>query len=124
MARFPDPGRRGRQRSASTMGLSSPFVANAARDLDSFPRETERRVFSAEAHSLAAAAAPPCVNRLEMLGVRGVWSASCPRVMDWYDRVRGCLSFEAGVARRFTEDDADRMRPVDAAGRGAEILEP
>ena len=76
------------------------------------------------AHSLANAAAPPYVNRLEMLGVRGVWSASCPRVMDWYDRVRGRHSFEVGVARRFTEDDADRMRPVDAAGRGAEILEP
>ncbi len=128
MARIPDPRRRERQRSVLAMGLSSPFVADAARDFDSFLREMEEALadgpfLGGSAYSLADAAATPYVNRLEMLGIRGVWSASCPRVMDWYDRVRARPSFEAGVARHFTEDDADRMRPVDAAGRVAEILE-
>ena len=58
-----------------------------------------------------------------MIGIRGVWSTSCPRVMDWYNRVRVRPSFEVGVTRHFTEDDADRMRPIDAADRVAEILE-
>lgn len=128
MARIPDPRRRERQRSVFAEGLSSPFVADAVRDFDSFLREMEETLadgpyLGGNAYSLADAAATPYVNRLEMIGVRGVWSTSCPRVMDWYGRVRARPSFEAGVTRHFTEDDADRMRPVDAADRFAEILE-
>ena len=128
MARIPDPRRRERQRSVFAKGISSPFVADAVRDFDRFLREMEKTLadwpyLGGNAYSLADAAATPYVNRLEMIGVRGVWSTSCPRVMDWYGRVRARPSFEAGVTRHFTEDDADRMRPVDAADRFAEILE-
>ena len=122
LARLPDPRRRMRQRSVFEQGLSSPFVADAVADYGIFMAAMETmladgRYLGGDSYSLADAAATPYVNRLEMIGIRGAWMDDCPRVMTWYDRISGRKSFVDGVTRQFTEDDADRMRPVDDNAR-------
>ncbi len=129
MAKIPDPRRRMRQRSVFTEGLGSPFVADAVRDYNSFLISMEQRLgegpyLGGSLYSLADAAATPYVNRLEMIGIADVWQQTCPRVWSWFERIRERPSYRKAVTDHFTEDDADRMRPVDedAADRVSDIL--
>lgn len=129
MAKIPDPRRRMRQRSVYEQGLASPFVIDAVKDYQTLIAEMEKVLadgpfLGGDVYSLADAAATPYINRLFILGVLGVWAADNPRTIDWFDRIRERPSFDQGITQHFTDDDADRMRPVDndAAARIAAIL--
>ena len=129
MAQIPDPRRRMRQRSVFTEGTDSPFVVDAVRDYQTLIAAMEETLadgpwLGGDMYSLADAAATPYINRLDMIDIRAAWVRDYPRVMDWFDRVRARPSFDAGITRHFTDDDADRMRPMDddAAEKVGEIL--
>ena len=59
------------------------------------------------------------------LGLFGIWAERYGRVADWFDRIRARPSYETGIADWITDDDRDRMAPVeeDAAGTVRRILE-
>ena len=67
-----------------------------------------------EIYSLADAAATPYVNRLLMLGIFDPFLKNCPRVLEWFDRVRARDSFEYAITRWYSEDDADRFAPSES----------
>jgi glutathione S-transferase len=118
MAKIPDPRRRERQRSVYEQGLDSPYVIDAVKDYDKLLREMESTLdrgewLGGDLYSLADAAATPYINRLEMLDLLDVWQDNCPKVLDWYSRIRARPNFDQAITRWFTDDDADRFSPYE-----------
>ena len=115
---MPDPGRRARQQAVYRDGLEAPIVHDAARTYDRFFRDLEdalanRPYLCGPDWSLADGAATPYVNRAKDLGLLPIWTGACPRVMDWFARIRARPSFEQAVTRYFTERDANNFAGVD-----------
>jgi len=118
-ARMPDPARRARQQAVYRDGLAAPIVQNAVRTYDRFLRDMEaalgRAPYLAGADwSLADGAATPYVNRARALGLLAIWLDDCPRVADWFRRIRERSSFEQAVTRYVTEADAKHFSGIDA----------
>ena len=116
LAKLVDPRRRDRQRSVFTEGVDSPYVVDAVRDFDRLLAEMERTLaegpwLGGDLYSLADAAATPYVNRLDMLGLLDTFIGPRPHVSDWFDRVRARPSFDEGITRWYSDDDADRFAP-------------
>ncbi len=115
---MPDPGRRARQRAVYRDGLDAPIVADAVRTYDRFFRDLEDALADAPwlcgpDWSLADGAATPYVNRAKDLGLLPIWTEACPRVTDWFARIRMRPSFEQAVTRYFSERDASNFAGVD-----------
>ena len=128
-AKMPDAARRARQESVYRDGLASPYARNAVQTHDRLLRDMEAALASAPwiagpAYSLADAAATPYVNRLDNLGLLGVWAVSHPRVLDWFARVRARPSFRPAIADYFTDADAAHLAgvPKDAPERVRALL--
>jgi len=116
-AKMPDPARRARQEAVYREGLDAPIVAGAVRTHDKLLVDMEAALAAApwlagSRYSLADAAATPYVNRLSNLGLLDVWAESCPRVLDWFARVRERPSFKAAVTDYFTEKDAAHLAGI------------
>lgn len=129
MAKIPDPRRRARQRAVYEEGLGAPLAADAARDMAAlFARMDDTLAhgpwLGGHLYSLADAAATPYANRMNDLGLFDIWAERHERVADWFDRIRARPSYKTGVADWVTDDDRDRMAPVedDAAARVRAIL--
>lgn len=129
MAKIPDPRRRARQRAVYEEGLGASLAVDAVRDMEAaFARMDETlahgRWLGGDLYSLADAAATPYANRMNDLGLFGIWTERHARVADWFDRVRARPSYRTGIADWVTDDDRDRMAPVedDAPERVAAIL--
>ncbi len=129
MAKIPDPRRRARQRAVYEQGLGASLAVDAVRDMEAvFARMDETLAhdpwLGGDLYSLADAAATPYANRMNDLGLFDIWAGRYVRVADWFDRIRARPSYKTGIADWVTEDDRDRMAPVeeDAAGRVAAIL--
>ena len=129
MESIPDSRRRDRQRSVFTLGLDSDFVIDAVRDYQNLLSEMEKSLvdgpwLGGDLYSLADAAATPYVNRLYMLDIAELFLASCPKVGDWFDRVRIRHSFNEAITSWYSEDDADRFLPAEpnSGKKIAEIL--
>jgi glutathione S-transferase len=127
--KMPDPGRRARQQAVYRDGLDAPIVHDAVRTYDRFLRDMEaalaRAAYLAGADwSLADAAATPYVNRADALGLLAIWLDDCPRVADWYARIRARASFDQAVTRYLTPADAKHFSGIDkdAPDRVREIL--
>ena len=116
LAKLVDPRRRDRQRSVFTEGVESPYVVDAVKDFDRLLEEMETTLatgpwLGGELYSLADAAATPYINRLGMLGLLDLFAGNRPHVSDWFERVRARPSFDEGITRFFSDDDADRFAP-------------
>lgn len=119
VAANPKPSSRARTREILRQGVESPMVVEALKTHDKMMRRMEQTLstdpwLAGPAYSLADAAVTPFVNRLGMIGLIDCWSASCPRVMDWFERVKARPSFAAAITRFYDADDAERFRPGDA----------
>lgn len=113
-ARIPHPAAREYKRQSVEQGLEAPKVAEVIRQYDAAlaRMETalgERPWLAGDAHSLADMAMTPYVNRLQMLGLAGLWEEGRPRVADWLARVRARPSFDAAVTAFFTPTDRERF---------------
>ena len=129
MAKIPDPRRRARQRAVYEEGLGASLAVDAVRDMEAaFARMDETLAhgpwLGGGRYSLADAAATPYANRMNDLGLFSIWAERYGRVADWFDCIRARPSYKTGIADWVTEDDRDRMVPVeeDAAGRVRGIL--
>ena len=119
MTKIPDPRRRARQRSVYTEGVESPYVIDAIGDYGRLLQEMENTLadgpwLGGNLYSLADAGATPYVNRLDMLGLLDAFLGDCPRVKDWFDRIRARKNFDQAVTRWYTADDADRFAPYES----------
>ena len=129
MAKIPDPRRRARQRAVYEEGLGAALAVDAVRDMEAaFARMEETLAhgpwLGGGLYSLADAAATPYANRMNDLGLFGIWAERYPAVAGWFERIRARPSYQAGIADWVTEDDRDRMAPVehDAEARVRAIL--
>ena len=129
MAKIPDPRRRTRQRAVYEEGLGASLAIDAVRDMEALFARMEETLahgpwLGGDLYSLADAAATPYANRMNDLGLFGIWAERYARVADWFERIRARPSYTTGIAGWVTEDDRDRMAPVedDAAGRVRAIL--
>ncbi len=127
--KMPDPARRARQQAVYRDGLDAPIVKEAARTYDRFLRDMEAALgrgpyLAGDGWSLADAAATPYVNRADALGLLPIWLDDCPRVADWFRRIRQRPSFEQAVTRYVTEADRRHFSGIDkgAPDRVREIL--
>ena len=129
MAKVPDPRRRARQRAVYEQGLGASLAVDAVRDMEAaFARMDQTLAhgpwLGGDLYSLADSAATPYANRMNDLGLFDIWGERYARVADWFDRIRARPSYRTGIADRITEDDRDRMAPVeeDAGGTVRGIL--
>jgi glutathione S-transferase len=76
------------------------------------------------AYSLADAAATPYITRLNALKLFPVWQDDCPRIIDWYDRIRARPSYQAMITDYLTAEDIARFDVIDdsTAEKAREIL--
>ena len=128
-ADMPDPARRARQEAVYRDGLEAPIVANAIRTFDKFVRDAETALaqhdyLAGPAYSLADAAATPYITRLNALKLFTVWQDDCPRIIDWYDRIRARPSYQAMITDYLTAEDIARFDVIDdsTAEKAREIL--
>lgn len=129
MAKIPDPRRRARQRAVYEEGLDASLAADAARDMDAlFARMDDTLAhgpwLGGGLYSLADAAATPYANRMNDLGLFDIWAGRYARVAGWFERIRARPSYRTGIADRVTDDDRDRLAPMedDAPARVRAIL--
>ena len=129
MAKIPDPRRRARQRAVYEEGLGASLAVDAVRDMEALFARMDGALahgpwLGGDRYSLADAAATPYANRMNDLGLFGILAERHARVAEWFDRIRARPSYKIGIADWVTEDDRDRMAPVedDAPERVAAIL--
>ena len=84
---------RRRKRELVTLGFDAPDIDAKFRLYDQQLAAMESALDNApwlagSRFSLADIALAPYVNRLDMLGMSGLWMGRLPRVSDWFDRVR------------------------------------
>ena len=63
-----------------------------------------------EDYSFADAAMTVYINRLDMLGMAGMWESVRPKLEDWWTRVRSRPSFQTALFDWLPEELADEMR--------------
>jgi glutathione S-transferase len=112
----PDPVWREKKRSWIVNGLKAPDVKDALKLHDKTLYEMEaafadRPWLAGSTYSLADIALTPYVNRLDMLGMDGLWAkGKRPRVADWFARIRAEANFKPAVLDWIPHDMAREMR--------------
>lgn len=125
-AKIPNPTLRRLKRESVELGLEAPQVATDIRNFDRALADMERTLaenpwLAGDAYSLADVSYTPYLNRLDMLGMGGMWEGSRPQVADWLARVRARPTFDAAVTAFFTPTDLERFTvPVDEVRRKVE----
>ena len=110
---MPDPARRERQRALIEKGIETPFFRDHIKVFDKAIAEMEAQLgktawLASQVYTLADAEITPYVERMDRLGLAGLWHAR-PRVADWFQRVKARPSFEAISAYPPTDfDDTGR----------------
>jgi len=122
LAEKPDQARRARQNAAITLGLDDPALAATMTRFDQLIGRMEQALESApwlagDAYSLADAALTPYINRLRQMTLLEIWRADCPRVMEWYQRIRDRPSFAATLAELDQLKSHDLMQEHGLAAR-------
>jgi glutathione S-transferase len=119
LAKLPDRARAARQRQILEMEFQAPFVKDAVLLHDKVLKEmnetlTHRAWLAGPDFSLADIAIVPYVNRLDRLGLDGMW-ATRPHVARWFDAMRARKSFETAVTAfgSTAYDDELRKRGID-----------
>ncbi|MEE8394760.1 MAG: glutathione S-transferase family protein [bacterium] len=112
--RIPNPALRETKRQSVEMGLKAPQVAQNIRVYDQALGAMEQTLagqpwLAGATYSLADAALTPYLNRLEMLGMAGLWQPARPRVGEWLDRVRARATFAPAVTAYVTPADVERF---------------
>lgn len=101
-------------------GLEAPDVKAAFHAFDSMLADMEVALAGGpwllgRQFTLADIELIPYVNRLDVLGLSGMWTRSRPRVGEWFARIKERPSFKTGVADWIKTDEAASMRSVGEA---------
>jgi glutathione S-transferase len=88
-----------RKKEIVSLGFDAPGVAQAFRLYDSYLQKMENALvarpwLAGETFSLADIAVTPYVNRLDMLGMSDMWTATRLRVTDWFARIKARPTFK------------------------------
>jgi glutathione S-transferase len=88
-----------RKKEIVTQGFDAPGLAETYRLYDSYLGKMEQTLadspwLAGASFSLADVAVAPYVNRLDMLGMDRMWTASRPHVTDWFERIRARPAFK------------------------------
>jgi ganglioside-induced differentiation-associated protein 1 len=83
-------------------GFSAPGIDRPFRLYDRFLQKmedalAERPWLAGDALSLADIAVTPYVNRLDMLGMAGLWEERRPRLTDWFARIKARPAFKPAL---------------------------
>jgi glutathione S-transferase len=88
-----------RKKEIVTLGFDAPGLDQTYRLYDSYLGKMEkalegRRWLAGDSFSLADVSVAPYVNRLDMLGMAEMWTASRPGVTDWFARIKARPAFK------------------------------
>lgn len=97
-----DADKREIKRQVIEQGVEAPQVVGALQKFQRLILDIEHtlvasRWLAGEAYTLADASYAPYMFRLETMQMAELWEPLCPRVCDWYQRVKERSSFHAGV---------------------------
>lgn len=119
LASMPDRARAARQKQILEMEFEAPIVRDAVLLHDKVLRDMDaalagRRWLAGPDFTLADIAIVPYVNRLERMGLDGMW-AGRPNVARWFDAMRARKSFETGILAWGSNayDDELKKRGID-----------
>lgn len=119
LSKLPDRARAARQRQILELEFQAPFVKDAVLLHDKVLREMNETLahqtwLAGPDFSLADLAIVPYVNRLERLGLDGMWAAR-PHVARWFDAMRARPSFTSAVTAfgSTAYDDELKKRGID-----------
>lgn len=88
-----------RKKEIVTQGFEAPGLAATYRLYDGYLAKMEKTLerqpwLAGERFSLADVAVTPYVNRLDMLGMARMWTATRPRLTGWFERIKARPSFK------------------------------
>lgn len=115
LADIPDPQRRETKRQSIELGFDFPEAAAGLHKFQKMISDMEKTLdettwLAGQTYSLADIALTIYINRLSVLSMSGMWEGQCPRVGDWWDRVRNRPSFKPAVLDWVPEDLARSLR--------------
>jgi len=113
LARKPVPEHRERSRDRIVNGINSKQFAPSLARMEKMIADMETALttyswLAGDSYSLADAGFTPYVNRLEQLQLSPMWE-DCPRVTDWYARVRARPSYETATGQWFDTESLSLM---------------
>ena len=87
-----------RKKQIVTLGTAAPGLAETFKLYDRYLQKMEDALrdhdwLVGNAFSLADVGLAPYVNRLDMLGMSGMWTGSRPRVTEWFERIQSRPTF-------------------------------
>jgi hypothetical protein len=94
-----DPNWAQSKRDIVNMGIQAPGIAGKFRIYDRMLQKMEEVLeqgpwLVGDTFSLADISLTPYVNRLDMLGMSEMWTASRPRLTDWFNRIKARPIFQ------------------------------
>lgn len=102
MSEVRDVDKREIKRQVIQQGIDAPQVAGALHKFQRVILDIEQRLgvspwLAGDAFSIADASYAPYMYRLETMQMAELWEPGCPRVCDWYRRVKERPSFHDGI---------------------------
>lgn len=115
LASDPSPAWRERKRLWIERGYAAPDVAQAVHFLDKLFADMDEALSGSpwlvgRDYSLADGALTPYVNRIDLLGMSGIWQGRRPRLGGWFERVKARPSFEPALWKYLPADLRDEMQ--------------
>ena len=100
LMKMPDPARRDRQRALIEKGIETPFFRDHIKVFDKAIADMEAQLgktkwLACDAYTLADAEITPYIERMDRLGLSGLWAPERPRVADWFARIKARPSYKA-----------------------------
>lgn len=101
LAKMPDPARRERQRALIEKGIETPFFKDHIKVFEKTVAEMEAQLaktewLAGETYSLAEAEITPYIERVERLGLAGLWE-NRPHVAGWFARIKARPSYRTAI---------------------------
>ncbi len=102
LANVTDPDKREVKRQVIAHGTEAVPVIGALRKFQRMILDVEKTLaaspwLAGDSYSIADASYTPYMFRLETMQMSEMWEADCPRVIDWYRRIKVRPSFQEGV---------------------------
>jgi glutathione S-transferase len=98
LMKMPDPARRERQRALIEKGIETPFFRDHIKVFEKTVAEMEAQLartkwLAGDSYSLADAEITPYIERVDRLGLSGLWEPDRPHVADWFKRIKARPSY-------------------------------
>jgi glutathione S-transferase len=109
------PAERERRRRRIENGIDDPEAQDSLRVYDRFLGDMETQLarttwLAGDRFSLAEVGVIPYVNRLDMLNLSRLWTATRPHLADWFQRVKARPSFEPALMKYVPPGLGEMMR--------------